>query len=566
LRQGLAKALRGGAAAGGGGGASFSSGVLGTPGYMAPELADGDYTVASEVYSFGVVLLELLTGQAAGPKTASKARRAVEDAKGCSLPIAELREAGVWARAAAEALAALASDCILAHEDKRPQSMEPVVARLQELHKLVEHAVPMAECAKCKEEVKEASGVRCRAAAGAHFCCRGCLQQHVIEGSSVESLKRSAGHIVCVGKGCGALPWKLEDLGGKLETQALVAYGVGMGRLALGEGSYYVSTLAGSGKTGWLDGVGGEATFTDPRSVCVDAAGNIIVADMRDNKIRRITPAGVVSTLAGSGEEGAADGVGGAASFCKPSAVCLDAAGNVIVADNGYTIRCITPGGVVSTLAGCEDEAMECAGCGPTWAYFTVGMCIDAAGNIIIADTHNHQIRRITPSGNVSTLAGSIEEGAVDGVGSSARFNEPAGVCMDAAGNIIVADRRNKCIRRISPECVVSTLAGGGKWVAGEWVAADRARGEPEFMDPTSVAVDAVGNIFVTEFHGNRIWRIAPDGKISTIAGSKSHGATEGVGSAASFSAPWGICVDAAGTIFVADCGNKKIRRVALVQ
>ena len=584
MRQGLAKALRGGAAAGGGGGggASFSSGVLGTPGYMAPELADGVYTVASEVYSLGVVLLELLTGQCVGSLTASTAREAVEDAEDDPAPIEEMREKDVWPRAAAEALAALVAECIYARPRRRPQSLEPVVARLQTLRALVEHAAPMAECIVCREEVAAASGVRCKAAAGAHFCCRGCLQQHVVEGASVEVLRMSNGRIACVKKGCSAQPWELEELGGKLEAQALVAYGVGMRKLALtltlppalavqkgaggkvasgaaGARLVVVSTLAGSGVVSAADGVGSAASFGYPTGVCVDFAGNIFVADEKTHKISRITPAGVVSTLAGSGAGGAADGVGSSASFGCPVDVCVDAAGNIIVADTvNHKIRRITPAGEVSTLAG-SGVVGAADGVGSAASFFYPhGVCVDAAGNILVADRDNNKIRRITPAGEVSSLAGSGARGAADGVGSAASFSRPYGVCMDAAGNILVADYGNSKIRRVTPAGEVSTLAGSDAHGA-----ADGASCMASVYGAISVCVDATGNIFFAVSSRSKIGRISPAGEVSILAGSGVNGAEDGVSSEARFNVPVGVCVDATGNILVADAGNRMIRRIS---
>jgi hypothetical protein len=226
---GLAKALRG--AAGGGAaasGASFSSGVLGTPGFMAPELADGTYTIASEVYSFGVVLLELLRGQRVGLATASAARDGAED-EGVA-HVEALGEA-CWPAPAARALAALVVECTQTRPKRRLQSLEPVVAKLRELRALVENAVPMAKCPVCLEDVPEASGVLCKLGDGGaarHFCCRGCLQRHVTASVSVEALVRNAGGIPCVAAGCAAPPWSLEELGARLEPPALIAYGAGM--------------------------------------------------------------------------------------------------------------------------------------------------------------------------------------------------------------------------------------------------------------------------------------------------------------------------------------------------
>ena len=295
-----------------------------------------------------------------------------------------------------------------------------------------------------------------------------------------------------------------------------------------------------------------------PQGVCVDAAGNIFVADSDNNKIRRITPAGELITLAGSGESGDVDGVGSTAMFCNPLGICVDATGNIIVADQlNNKIRCITPAGEVSTLAG-SGAAGNADGVGSAASFnCPAGVCVDAAGNLYVADADNNKIRRITPAGVVCTLAGSGSQGAADGVGSAASFRNPIGVCVDAAGNIIVADRGNNKIRRITPAGEVSTLAGSG--VAGM---ADGVGTAASFFCPNGVSADAAGNIYVADEDNHKIRRITPAGEVSTLAGSGAVGLADGKGGAASFFYPASVCVEAAGTILVADSYNSMIRRI----
>ncbi|MDR2208342.1 MAG: hypothetical protein LBE22_05145, partial [Azoarcus sp.] len=218
-----------------------------------------------------------------------------------------------------------------------------------------------------------------------------------------------------------------------------------------------VSTLAG-GEEGFADGVGGEAKFYWPFGITSDAAGNLYVADGGNHRIRKITPAGEVSTLAG-GEEGFADGVGSDAEFDHPSGIAIDAAGNLYVADGGnHRIRKITPAGEVSTLAGGEEGFADGVGSDAKFEH-PFGITVDAAGRLYVADTANDRIRKITPAGVVSTLAGG-ELGFADGVGSNAKFSRPFGITSDAAGNLYVADTVNNRIRKITPAGEVSTLAG----------------------------------------------------------------------------------------------------------
>lgn len=225
------------------------------------------------------------------------------------------------------------------------------------------------------------------------------------------------------------------------------------------------TTFAGPmGGPGSVDGIGNAASFYRPGGVALDSAGNLYVADTENHTIRKITPAGAVTTLAGSsGLSGAADGVGAAARFDQPAGLATDRDGNVYVADRGrWTIRKITPTGLVTTLAG--------GGSGSGWGQDGIGtqatfsqpggVATDGIGNVYVADTSDDLIRKITPAGVVTTLAGlGGYAGSADGV-DAARFAAPTGVACDRAGNVYVADSLNNTIRKITPEGMVTTLAG----------------------------------------------------------------------------------------------------------
>ncbi|GEM_PF-6664890 len=340
---------------------------------------------------------------------------------------------------------------------------------------------------------------------------------------------------------------------------------------------YVVSTLAGYGPEGFVDGTGSQAQFFYPFGVAADANGHVYVADADNHSIRKVSPQGAVSTLAGVGYPGGADGLGfqpdakasypagSQAQFSGPRGVAVDVAGNVYVADSGnHRIRKVTPDGTVSTLAGSTEGYADGVGSQARFAY-PVGVAVDGSGNVYVADLWNHRIRKVTPDGTVTTLAGS-NDGYAEGTGTAARFAYPSGVAVDNVGQVYVADQGNHRIRKISPAGVVSTVAGSTSGYANG--AGDQA----QFADPTGVAVDGAGNVYVADsaytvdqlIH-HRIRRVGPGGVVSTLAGA-TEGFADGVGTQARFHGPFGIAVDGVGNVLVADTNNHRIRRVSPIR
>jgi len=271
-----------------------------------------------------------------------------------------------------------------------------------------------------------------------------------------------------------------------------------------------VSTLAGiSGTRGSADGIGGNARFSAPFGIAVDTIGNVYVADTANNTIRKITSDGVVSTLAGlAGHPGSRDGIGNNAQFRNPWGVAADGIGNVFVADmSNDTIRKITPTGVVSTLAGQAGKSGSANGVG-TGAQFNnpFAIAVDNAGNIYVSDSANNTIRKITSSGVVSTLAGLPGyAGSTDGNGNDARFWNPQGLAVDDKGNIFVAETGNNTVRKITPMGVVTTLAG----LTGASGTTDGIGTDARFNSPGGVAVDNAGNVYVADTNNHAVRKIA---------------------------------------------------------
>lgn len=330
---------------------------------------------------------------------------------------------------------------------------------------------------------------------------------------------------------------------------------------------YAFTTLAGaSGSTGSTDGTGAAARFRRPIDLARDSHGNIYVADADNHTIRKITRDGVVTTWAGqAGSAGYEDGVAAQARFNLPGHIAVDASGNAYVSDASHRIRKITSDGVVTTLAGGRESSGSMDGPG-TQARFNSpgGLAVDNAGNVYVADFANHTIRRIGADGTVTTFAGSAgNAGMVDATGSAARFSFPAHVALDDAGNVYVVDSGNIMIRKITSTGVVTSVAGSSHRLGSSDGTGETAR----FTDPTGVAVDAAGNLFVSDAGGQTIRRITPAREVTTLAGTFAlfGSFADGAGTAARFKNPAGIVVDEVGRLYVADAGNNVIRLGRLV-
>jgi sugar lactone lactonase YvrE len=347
-----------------------------------------------------------------------------------------------------------------------------------------------------------------------------------------------------------------------LRISCALMFWVALGRPASGQQPAYTpytfTTLAGAAmQSGYVDGAGGAARFYGPEGVALDEAGNIYVADFFNKAIRKVTAAGIVSTLMGT-----------QALLKGPEGVAVDAAGNLYIADSSNnTILKITMEGTISILAGANGATGSADGAGSVARFSSPsGLAVDGSGNVYVADSGNNTVRKITPAGVVTTIAGTAGvTGGADGTGGAAQFNLPRGVAVDGAGNVYVADQSNSAIRKISAGGVVTTLAGS-PWndisysMVGIRGSTDGPGSVALFSNPGGVAVDAGGNLFVTDTGNSTIRRISPTGVVTTLAGIPGlEGSVDGTGPAAQFTGVFGIAVDAKGTLYVSDGGTIRI-------
>ena len=328
-----------------------------------------------------------------------------------------------------------------------------------------------------------------------------------------------------------------------------------------------ITTVAGTGRSGF-GGDGGPATEAQldfPSSVALDGAGNLFIADMGNNRIRKVGASGTISTVAGTGRSGfGGDGASAIQTrLNRPSSVALDGAGNLYIADrDNFRIRKVDSAGTISTVAGTGERGFDGDGASAVQARLSrpFGVAVDGAGNVFIADEGNNRIRKVDSAGTISTVAGTGEFG-VGGDGASAvqaRLSRPNDVAVDGAGNVFIADRDNFRIRKVDPAGTISTVAGTGvQGYSGDGGPAVDAR----LWSPSSVAVDGAGNLFFADSGNDRIRKVDSAGTITTVAGTGEFG-DGGPAVNARLYRPSGVALDGTGNVFIADSFNDRIRKV----
>jgi uncharacterized protein (TIGR03437 family) len=351
-----------------------------------------------------------------------------------------------------------------------------------------------------------------------------------------------------------------------------VANGWGYNQILKIDSSGNVSVVAGTGAWGF-GGDGGPATaasFSAPPGVAVDAAGNLYVADHGNQRVRKISTLGTITTLAGSGQANLSGdgGPAGGATLKGPTALAMDSSGSLYIADSGNNrVRKISPQGIVTTVAG---GGTTLGDGGPATSAMladrVLGLALDPLGNLYIVDTDNHRIRKVDPRGTITTVAGtgSIPYSAVGdgGAATSADIAYPTAVAADAAGNVYIAEGLGSwysSIRKVNAQGVITRIAGGRPGYAGDGGPATQAL----LNYPWALATDTTGNLYLADRYNSRVRKITPQGVITTVAGGGTAVGDGGPATSAALNEPLGALADALGNLYIADTGNNRIRKVS---
>jgi sugar lactone lactonase YvrE len=352
--------------------------------------------------------------------------------------------------------------------------------------------------------------------------------------------------------------------------------------LAQGVPAYTITTVVGTGTAGFA-GDSGAATSAEldlPGGIAIDGSGNLYIADQVNHRVRKVDASGTITTIAGNGT-GGYSGDNGAATSAElnyPCGVAVDSSGDVYIADTGNNVIRKVAGGTITTFAG--DFSLGSGYAGDTAAANAaqldgpVGIVVDSAGNVWIGDTGNNVIREVTTDGNINTIVGNsyADFGGDGGAAIASSLNHPLGLALDATGNLYIADQLNQRIRKvaaaksiITTTSIITTVAGSG--ILGYKGSGDLAL-DAGLLDPSWVAVDSAGNLFITDLVNNVVRRVATDGTIATVAGNGQFGDSGDGGPAlqAAITFPLSVAVNAAGDVYIAQGENSVIRMLTPVQ
>jgi uncharacterized protein (TIGR03437 family) len=339
-----------------------------------------------------------------------------------------------------------------------------------------------------------------------------------------------------------------------------------------------LTRVAGNSRPGY-SGDGGPATnaqLANPLGVAVDASGNLFIADTNNSRIRRISPSGIITTVAGNGIIGFSGDGGPATSaqLANPTGVAVDGAGNLFIADTNYNlfpaannrIRKVSPDGLIITVAGNGASGFSGDGGPATSAQLAspAGVAVDGSGSLFIVDFQNWRVRKVSANGIITTVAGNgtIGSSGDGGPATGAQLSLPQGVAVDGSGNLFIADNGNSRVRKVSTNGIITTVAGTGfQGFSGDGGAATSAH----LINPTGVAVDGSGNLFIADSYNNRIRKVSTNGIITTVAGNGTMGFSGdgGPATSASLASPNAVAVDGSGNLFIADYNNNRVRKVS---
>ena len=331
-----------------------------------------------------------------------------------------------------------------------------------------------------------------------------------------------------------------------------------------------ISVFAGNGlsSAGGDGGLATGASLGSPTGLAFDSSGNLYIVDWASSNVRKVDTNGIITTVAGDGGQGGFSGDGGPATkalLTNPTGIAVDKSGNLYIADRGnQRIRMVTASsGTISTIAGSSTIGLSGDGGPAAKATFTLptGIAIDATGNLYIADENNRAIRRISTSGIITTVAGTGQFGysGDNGQATKAKLAGPQGVAVDASGNLYIADSGNERIRYVNISGIITTIAGtGAAGFSGDSSAATAAT----FSNPVGVALDASGNVYVADLDNNRIRRFVVGGAVTTFAGTTTSAGDGGPSTQARVE-PWAVAVDSSGNLYIADRSEQRVRKVA---